>query len=464
MYLSDRSIHLLALGVGVFAVFNLFTQIYVISAVGIALFACIAVKLIQDLGKRLDIRDLISFMSILQWIVGPVMAYNVLPYDELYYMAVSEEEYMNYMVPLCFFMVLGLYLPLKDNRIINQDDMTRVKHYVKANPWLGYILIAVGLGAGFVSKSLPSSLTFVMFLITNMQYVGLFLILFSGSKFRWLIFAGIMGLSTFAAVMQGMFGELVQWFTLAFLVIAMTVRFPVWAKILLILIGSVAISLVQSTKEEYRLATWYATSDKSNAEIYREIILSRLSSPSLLFDQGTTENMGARLNQGWIIARIMNHMPEKLPFVRGETVETALYASLLPRFLAPGKARAGGRANFERFTGTPLPETTSMDISLAGEGYANFGRFGGMIFIFLVSLMYNWVIVKVISISRKEPSLLLWIPYLFFMVMKAETDFATVFNYLTKAVLMTFLAFYVMHVVQSFRQKKPRISILPAKS
>jgi hypothetical protein len=239
----------------------------------------------------------------------------------------------------------------------------------------------------------------------------------------------------------------------------MVVKVPMWGKITIISLGLFLVALVQSTKEEYRMATWYASSEKSNSEIYQEIILSRLSSPSLLFGSGVTQNMGARLNQGWIIARIMHHMPEKLPFVRGETVKSALYASLLPRFLAPGKAKAGGRANFERFTGTPLPETTSMDISLAGEGYANFGALGGMVFIFLVSLLYNWVIVKVIAISKNHPTLILWIPFLFFQVMKAETDFATVFNYLTKAALVTFMVFYITNVIFSMMQKKQRITL-----
>jgi hypothetical protein len=168
-------------------------------------------------------------------------------------------------------------------------------------------------------------------------------------------------------------------------------------------------------------------------------------------------NMAARLNQGWIIARIMNYMPEKQPFVRGETIETALYAALVPRILVPGKIKAGGRANFERFTGTPLPETTSMDISLVGEGYANFGLLGGMVFIFLVSLLYNWVIVKVIELSKNNPTLILWIPLLFFQVMKAETDFATVFNYLTKAALVTFLAFYLTKVIMEMNQSSRKI-------
>jgi hypothetical protein len=322
-----------------------------------------------------------------------------------------------------------------------------MKKYLGEHPYLGFVLAGIGLLAGFMSKSLPSSLTFLMFLVTNLQYVGVYLILFGSSRFKWLFFAGIMGLAIFAAVLQGMFGELIQWFMLSLLIVAMVVRIPMWGKVSLLLAGLFLIMLVQSTKEEYRMATWYAESTQSNQEIYKEIILSRLSSPEFLFESAPLENMGARLNQGWIIARIMNHMPEKYPFVHGETIENAFMASLLPRFLAPGKAMAGGRANFERFTGTELPETTSMDISLVGEGYANFGKTGAIIFVFLVSLFYNWVIIKIIALSKKNPTLIVWIPFLFFQVMKAETDFTTVFNYLTKAAVVTIAVFFVTNRV-----------------
>jgi hypothetical protein len=457
MYLSPRSIGLLATGFLVFLLLELMSGMYFMSCMGLALFAGLAVKFVQDLGKRLEIRDIISFMAVMQWIVGPVMAYNYLPADPLYFMSVSEARYMNFVVPVCYAMVLGLYFPLAEERIVDRDDLDRAAVYLKARPWLGYILAAVGLAAGFVSKYLPQSLTFLMFLITNLQYVGVYMVLFSGSKFRWLIFAGIMGLATSAAVLQGMFGELVQWFMLSFLVIAMAVRIPMWGKVLMISAGIFLIQLVQATKQEYRMATWYANSDKSNSEIYQEIIAQRISSPAGLFNAETSSNMAARLNQGWIIARIMNHMPEKLDYVHGETIETAVYAALLPRFLAPSKARAGGRANFERFTGTPLPETTSMDISLVGEGYANFGYLGGIAFIFLVSLFYNWVVIKIVSFSRKNPSLVLWIPFLFFQVMKAETDFATVFNYITKAALITFLTVFTIDQIEKMVRNRKKI-------
>jgi len=447
MFLSGRSLGLLGIGVMVFTFFQLFTKLYFVSAIGVALFVCIFVKFVQDLGKRIEIRDLIAFLAVLQWVLGPVLAYNVLPYDELYWMDVPEPVYMGYVVPACIALVVGLYFPLSDDRIISIEDIEKVKNYANENPYIGYFLAGIGIAAGYVSKYLPSSLSFLFFLLSGMQFVGVYLILFSNSKFKWVAFTGVMGMVIMAAVLQGMFGELVLWMMFALLIIAFVLNFPMIGKIAILSFGFLLVMLIQSTKQEYRMATWYTESTKSNSEIYKEVLMDRLSQPAKLFESEPMENVGARLNQGWIIARIMGHMPAKYNFVKGETIETALYAGLLPRVLAPTKARAGGRANFERFTGTELPESTSMDISLVGEGYANYGIFGGIVFLLIIGLFYNLIIVKVIAISKHHPTLVLWLPILFFQVIKAETDFATVFNHFTKAALVTFIVFYGINKV-----------------
>ncbi len=444
MYLTRRSLGLIAIGILVFAWFELFTGLYYVSTLGLVLSFGVVIKFVQDLGKRIEVRDLIAFLALMQWIVGPVMAYNILPYDELYYMAVDEATYMHYVVPACTALIIGLYFPITDERIIDEEDIEKLREFIQDKQWLGYLIAIIGLGAGFAGKFLPKSLSFLFFLLSGMQFVGVYIILFTRSGFKWIAFAAVMGLVIFQAVLMGMFGELVLWMMFSLLIVAFVLKIPMPGKIAILGAGFFMVMLIQSTKEEYRMATWYSESDKSNSEIYKEVISSRLQNPSVLFETSAMQNVGARLNQGWIIARILGHMPEKYPFVKGETIETAIYAGLLPRVLAPTKAKAGGRANFERFTGTELPETTSMDISLVGEGYANYGVTGGIIFLFFIGIFYNVIIIKVISLSKLYPTLILWLPILFFQVIKAETDFATVFNHFTKAALVAFAVFFGM--------------------
>lgn len=447
MFLSNKNIALIAIAIILFTYLNVFTGLYFVSALGASLFVLVFVKFIRDIGQTIEVRDLIAFLSILQWVIGPILAYNILPYDELYWMDISEETYMDFVVPGCMTFVIGMYLPISSDRIIGIGEIEKVKEYMIEHPYIGYILGISGLIASFISSYVPESLGFLFKLLGALQFVGVYMILFGNSKFKWLLFAGLLGTVIMASVLQGMFGELMLWLLFSFLIIAIVIKIPIWGKVSLILFGFFVIIIVQSTKEEYRQATWFAESTQSNPEIYKEIIWQRVSNPSIFFGTETLENMGARLNQGWIIARIMGHMPKDYDFVKGETILDGIYAGIVPRIFVPDKVMAGGRANFERFTGTPLPETTSMDISLIGEGYANYGFYGGMVFLLIMGLFYNWIIVTIVKLSKNHPVIILFVPMLFFDVIKAETDFATVFNYLTKSALIVYLVFLGMNKI-----------------
>ncbi len=78
-----------------------------------------------------------------------------------------------------------------------------------------------------------------------------------------------------------------------------------------------------------------------------------------------------------------------------------------------------------------------MNLSLVGEGYANFGAGGGIAFMFVVGLFYNWGLALIFRLARKYPSLIFWIPLIFLQVIKAETDLITVLNHLVKASIVT---------------------------
>ncbi len=444
MVFTPRALTLITIGVSMFIFFELFTSLYFMSTIGLALSIGVLIKFVTDLGRRIEIRDLIAALALTQWIIGPILAYNVLPYDELYYMAVDEATYMNYVVPACAALLFGLYFPFTDERIIDSDDINKIREFLEDKKYLGFLIAGVGLVAAWAGSFLPPSLRFLFFLLSGMQFVGVYIILLTDSKLKWPAFAFVMGMVTLQSVRMGMFGELVLWFMFSILIIAFVYKINLGFKLFILSVGLLGILLLQSIKEEYRMATWYDVSEKSNVELFQEIIFMRVINPGMLFETAVLQNMGARLNQGWIIARVLNHMPEKRDFVRGETIEDAIFAALVPRFLVPDKAMAGGRANFERFTGTELPETTSMDISLVGEGYANYGKFGGVLFLLFIGIFYNLAIIQSVALAKSYPTIILWLPIIFFQVIKAETDFATVLNHFTKAVFVTFAVFWGM--------------------
>jgi hypothetical protein len=154
--------------------------------------------------------------------------------------------------------------------------------------------------------------------------------------------------------------------------------------------------------------------------------------------------MVTRINQGWIIARIMSWTPSREPFAEGETIKEAVKATLLPRFLAPNKVIAGGRTYFTRFTGKDISEDTSMGLSLLGEAYANYAIFGGSLFMFIIGLFYNFFVFQIYKIANKHPTIIFFIPLIFLQVVKAETDFSVILNHLIKASIAVWMIYFAV--------------------
>ena len=148
--------------------------------------------------------------------------------------------------------------------------------------------------------------------------------------------------------------------------------------------------------------------------------------------------MTVRLNQGWIISATMAHVPQREPFANGSTIIEGIETSLLPRIIAPNKAKAGGRENFRKYTGLQIGEHTSMGISIAGEAWVNFGYWGGIFFMLAWGLFISWFWNKIHTLSEFYPTILIWSPLLFLQVIKAETEFMVVLNHLIKASALVF--------------------------
>jgi hypothetical protein len=444
MQIESKYIIITAILILFYTYLVLLADLFYLSALGVCTFIFIFIKFTIDLGRIIEIRDIIAFIATAQWIFGPVLAYNVLPEHDLYYMSVSEETYMSFVLPGTLALIVGMYFPLTQNRIVGDEQFQKLKEFMEGKASLGYGVLIAGLLFGFLSEFVPPSLRFLFFLLSNLQFVGMFMILFaSKSALKWLVFAGVLGSIAFTSILGGMFHELIMWVLFTFIILAYIIKISMPVKITIFTIGITLLLFIQSIKQEYRMATWYSASNKSNSEIFQDIASQRLEDPSSIVSSDGMSNAGARLNQGWIISRIMSHIPAEDEYLRGATFSNAIIAGLVPRVLMPNKAKAGGRENFERFTGVPLDEDTSMNLSIVGEAYGNFGNAGGVLFMLVLGVFYNLVIIYIIRLTKKFPSLILWMPLLFFQVIKAETDFAIVFNHLLKSSMVIWFVFFV---------------------
>lgn len=74
-----------------------------------------------------------------------------------------------------------------------------------------------------------------------------------------------------------------------------------------------------------------------------------------------------------------------------------------------------------------------MSISALGDGYVNYGTFGGSIFMFLFGFAFNIVLNGFQRFSRHFPIILLFTPLVFYYPIRPDTALQTGLGHLVKA-------------------------------
>ena len=155
--------------------------------------------------------------------------------------------------------------------------------------------------------------------------------------------------------------------------------------------------------------------------------------------------MAIRINQGWLVAMTMKRVPAKFDFAYGETIWQSVAAAFLPRFIWPEKPNAGGKANLKRFWGYDLVGF-SMNIGPFGEAYANFDVLGGIVYMFFYGLFFNFMLTSILKFAEKRPTIVLWLPFLFYYSITVETDLLTTMSSLVKGLIFMWIIFKIYHI------------------
>jgi hypothetical protein len=414
------------------------------SAIGFALFAFFALKFFFELGETVEIRDLIIVIALLQWIIGPVIKYHIPEKDVFYFMAIPESQYLAFVLPASMLLICGLYFPGVYKKPDSEKLFQSIGKILKEKPNLDIILITIGVVAGIAENFAPISIKFFVYLVGGSRFIGLFFLVMNQRKFKWPIFGAVLVWLFLETVRDAIFHELLLWLIFLFIIIAFLYRFNIRQKLMFLIPFLILMILIQSVKFYFRqeVAAYSGTFDR--AGMFTEMVTSELSTGNKTISANNFDAAVDRINQGWIVARIMRYTPTFEPFANGETIISGIQSSLVPRLFNANKAKAGGRDNFERFTGKKLSENTSMGLSPLGEAYANFGVMGGIVFMFLLGLFYNFYISMIIKLSGRFPSLFFWLPLLFLQVVKAETDFVVVLNHLVKASIVVAIIIFAI--------------------
>lgn len=406
------------------------------TTIGVILMGIITLRFVFQLGKGLPILELMLFIAAAQWIIGPLIAYNTPNLHYKYYMYVDQQRYMSYVVPAFGVFALAVLIGLRSVKYstIPIEKLKQFKDY-------GLAIFLIGVFFDFIASSLPGSLAFFAFIISNFKFAGAIILFFSEDKRLKQIFYASLVFLLFRSIQSAMFHDLILWIVFFFMFWALKFK-PSRQKIIaIVVLGALSITTLQTIKSAYRLEVWNGYSG-NRIQLFAGLLADAVLLSGADDNQLDGEHNNVRLNQGWIISAILDEIPSKQPFFEGETVKDALISSVLPRFLSPNKKIAGGQENFRKFTGLELGEATSMGISIVGEAYGNYNRIGGILFMgiwgYFLAMYWRFLF----SAVQKNILLLAFLPLVFLQVVKAETELVVVLNHLIKATIVISLFFW----------------------
>lgn len=411
----------------------------------------VVLRFVYTLGKRINILEATATVTVVIYLVAPVAAYQV--FNDRFklsvrwetFMPIPAEVYFSYALPAVIALVVGLsFFPVREPDG-DKQLLESISGHLNNKSFLGFVLVGIGLISSITVDWMPFSVRAIVYYASQLTFIGLFYLVYSPMRYRWLFVAFALALLMVQVLRTGMFGELIFWslfFAIYRLISINSLGF--WLKLGVILAGTFGIFLIQSVKADYRAVTWRNGGQGSDPGLFADLLAERLADPIGIFSMAQTYRMATRGNQGFLLARAIDYVPSHEPYAGGETIFKACAASLVPRFLWPDKPALGGFDMTCRFLGDCYRREYSYNVGQVGEAYVNFGRFGGVVFMFFYGLFNAFALWSVRRISRSQPTMLLWAPLFFFAGISLETDVLTFLNTLVKGIIfyMVIVAFF----------------------
>jgi len=409
----------------------------------IGLFTYFLLDLVHNFGKQIVILRFFIVLAIIQWLIMPILSYHI--YNKSNYLAVlwvktmevPSETYYEYVLPGTIAMILGFKFPLKYPPSYKNPIayIHQTQAYLMGKSQIGWNLIALGAVTSSVGFIAPAVLGNVVFLFGALVYCGILYLFYSDYKNKWVPLSILFLMEGINSLKSGMFGGSLFVLITFFIILSLQWELKFITKLSAIVVGFFFIVILQSVKGEYRSATW--SSGNGSASTFGTLISQKIDNKETLINQDNLFFLVTRFNNGWQISRTMARVPAKLPYGNGETILISLAATVAPRVIWPDKPEMGGKFNLDRYWGESFGRT-AMNISPLGEGYANFGVFGGIVCMFFFGLLLNWCIERMMNWVDKRPTIICWFPLIFYSFYGVETDLLSILNALFKGVVFTY--------------------------
>lgn len=412
----------------------LFDKVYVALVILIAVF--LIVQLVTYSNKILAFREWTMLLYALNYLIAPLITYNISQDKITYPMKIPEDQYFTLSLPGFLFFVTGLYLI--PNKLFSTNFFQVNKASLLNKSYLIRITF-VGLVLHLLTPFMSGELRFITYLLATIRYIGAFSLYALEPRKYILINVIIIGLELLTAFLNGLYHDALMWL-IFFAILHVYVTKP---SLQIKVIGSIGITVlilfIQAIKHTYRQTVWQGNSEAS-IETITDIGLEKSKSEILIGEDNLLGTLN-RGNQAWIFASTVDHMDMKKDFQGLNNVERYFESAVLPRFIAPDKIKSGEKEIFNKFSGHSLADGTAMGLGIFADGYIAYGSIGVYIFGFFLGLLFSLTFKLVEKWTRISPFYVLMIFPLLNYAVRPDCELQTTINHLFKGIIL--FGFYI---------------------
>lgn len=400
-------------------------------SLSLSLFFAILVRFISLSNHILAFREFSLLLYALNYLFSPSISFLLGERISSYNIKISPEAYFNLVIPGFILFYVGLFC-IKTNLFSPNFGAINISTIINEKLLKSVTIFAIF--SSLLTSFLPGELSFVVYLISLIQYVSAFSLfaLNPQKNIVWPVFTLLFVL--YKCFLSGMYHDAVMWI-LFFGIIFIYIKKPT---LKIKIVGSffliIFILFIQSIKQSYRQEVWYGGKEASIA-IASEVGFSKLNTDIILSEENLLGSL-TRSNQAWIFASTVDNMDRNKNFQGLTLVYKYLEASLLPRFLAPDKIKSGDKEIFNAFSGHSINQETSMGLGIFADGYIAYGAIGVYTFVFALGLIFALTFKLVEGWTKISPFYVLFIFPLLNYAVRPDCELQTTINHLSKGILL----------------------------
>jgi len=313
-------------------------------------------------------------------------------------------------------------------------QLIQLQSAISENALISWVF--AGVGFSLISEFFPSEIAFFIYLFSLIRYVGAFGLYSLNAKKYLKYVVGILGYEFINSLRYGMFHDFVMW-TIFFLIYYMYLKkISSFQKIILMLVAFLAIFFIQNSKGTYREALGRQEVSGISTFINSAKLIENTNQTDNYLYSVSFINSITRINQGWILASVVDNMDRYRNFQGLKVLFEYLKASFLPRILVPDKIRAGDKTIFNQFSGSRINEGTSMGLGVFGDGYVAYGEFGVFIFGLCFGSCFAIIFKIVNGWTNVSPFFFLFIFPILNYAIRPDCELQTVLGHIIKSLFI----------------------------